>query len=61
MDDYLREMIEQGKEQSAFETMITVVKTLMENNKSFDEVCRLLHIDDKTREKLLETGDFNLN
>lgn len=63
MCDYLREMIEQRKEywveQGAFENMITVVKTLMENNQSFDDVCSSLKVDKNTKEKLISTGLFS--
>ena len=67
MCDYLREImeqgkeywIEQGKEEGAFENMITVVKTLLENNQSFDDVCSSLKVDKKTKEKLISTGLFS--
>ena len=33
----------------------------MSKNYTFDESCDLLDIDDKTKEKLLNTGEFSLS
>lgn len=64
MCDYLREMIEQGKEywieqgiekglqKGAFGTLVLNVKSLIDKGQSFDEACYLLDVDDTTKERI---------
>lgn len=50
-----------GIEEGMVKSLTKNLKTLMSKNYTFDESCDLLDIDDKTKEKLLNTGEFSLS
>ena len=50
-----------GIEEGMFKSLTKSLKTLMSKNYTFDESCDLLDVDDKTKEKLLNTGEFSLS
>ena len=59
------EGIEEGKalglEEGKVKNLTQILKTLISKNYTFDESCDLLDIDEKTKEKLLNTGEFSLS
>ena len=50
-----------GIEEGMVKSLTKNLKTLMSKNYTFDESCDLLDVDDKTKEKLLNTGEFSLS
>ena len=56
------EGIEEGKvlglEEGKVKNLTQILKTLISKNYTFDESCDLLDIDEETKEKLLNTGEF---
>ena len=48
-----------GKNEGIFLTLTKNVKALISNNLTFNQSCNMLNIDEETREKLLDTGEFS--
>ena len=49
----------EGKNEGILLTLTKNVKALISNNLTFDQSCNMLNIDEETREKLLDTGEFS--
>ena len=50
-----------GEARGRFETLTKNLKTLISKNHTFEESCELLDVDEETKEKLLETGEFSVD
>lgn len=51
----------EGETRGRFETLTKNLKTLISKNHTFEESCELLDVDEETKEKLLETGEFSVD
>ena len=50
-----------GEARGRFETLTKNLKTLISKNHTFEESCELLDVDEETKEKLLDTGEFSVD
>ena len=50
-----------GEARGRFETLTKNLKSLISKNHTFEESCELLDVDEETKEKLLETGEFSVD
>ena len=48
----------EGIEEAKVKNLMQNLKALISKNYTFDESCNLLDIDEETKEKLLNTGEF---
>ena len=55
----IEEGLVKGKNEGIFLTLTKNVKALISNNLTFNQSCNMLNIDEETREKLLDTGEFS--
>ncbi len=51
----------EGEARGRFETLTKNLKSLISKNHTFEESCELLDVDEETKEKLLETGEFSVD
>ena len=55
----IEEGLVKGKNEGILLTLTKNVKALISNSLTFDQSCNMLNIDEETREKLLDTGEFS--
>ena len=51
----------EGETRGRFETLTKNLKSLISKNHTLEESCELLDVDEETKEKLLETGEFSVD